>query len=274
MAASSHRLDDDAFDDAARALFAQLDKEEKVDEKKGKTAAWGNRYRPLNAVWKNPKEGGGTVFVGNLQAAGSREILAEHTITNVVNCQGENTTNYFEKDAEFRYFRFPVSMWMMYSGSSPEELFRFLRPFFDFVDAATERSENVLIHCLAGAHRAGKGVLSFFFLALAVLACVSIGVLLSLLMLTALPSVFVHLSSCSVCALLHLCPANGPLLTGTSGTLYLMYAGGYGYKDALKIAKRRRPVIDPISHLGTLLARFETAREQLEGDQDNGSATS
>ena len=35
------------------------------------------------------------------------------------------------------------------------QLADFIRPLFDFVDGALAKGENVMVHCLAGAHRAG-----------------------------------------------------------------------------------------------------------------------
>jgi protein-tyrosine phosphatase len=37
-----------------------------------------------------------------------------------------------------------------------EGVLRFFNPFFTFVETETEKGNNVLIHCLAGAHRAGS----------------------------------------------------------------------------------------------------------------------
>ena len=37
----------------------------------------------------------------------------------------------------------------------PQEIAGFFRPLFEFVTSNLEAGNNVLIHCLAGAHRAG-----------------------------------------------------------------------------------------------------------------------
>lgn len=37
----------------------------------------------------------------------------------------------------------------------------FMQPLFDFIDEATSQGNNVLIHCLAGAHRAGSAGIAY-----------------------------------------------------------------------------------------------------------------
>ena len=38
--------------------------------------------------------------------------------------------------------------------STPESILEFLKPIFDFVDNAVDSGRSVLVHCVAGAHRA------------------------------------------------------------------------------------------------------------------------
>ena len=77
------------------------------------------------------------------------------------------------------YYRFPINLWMQnvtrcmpvpsnhrplragapepgacYMRSTPESILEFLEPFFDFVDEAVDSGRSVLVHCVAGAHRA------------------------------------------------------------------------------------------------------------------------
>jgi protein-tyrosine phosphatase len=37
----------------------------------------------------------------------------------------------------------------------------FFKPCHDFIDEALKRGENVMVHCLAGAHRAGTTGVSY-----------------------------------------------------------------------------------------------------------------
>ena len=77
------------------------------------------------------------------------------------------------------YLRFPINLWMqtvtgctpgpsnhstlrarpapraLHARSTPESILDFLKPFFDFVDKAVDSGGSVLVHCVAGAHRAG-----------------------------------------------------------------------------------------------------------------------
>jgi hypothetical protein len=74
---------------------------------------------------------------------------------------------YHEKDASVRYLRFNVSYWRSCGDSTTfeprpaAEVVQWLRgSVFSFVDGALAKGEHVLVHCLAGAHRAGTtGVL-------------------------------------------------------------------------------------------------------------------
>ena len=79
------------------------------------------------------------------------------------------------------YYRFPINLWMQYvtrcmpvpsnhsnvriqglhervhkcAHSTPVgSILEFLKPFFDFVDEAVDSGRSVLVHCVAGAHRA------------------------------------------------------------------------------------------------------------------------
>jgi len=67
--------------------------------------------------------------------------------------------NAFEgKGRGISYFRFPVawSYWVQaWNTSTPKGVFRFFNPLFQWIEHATDHGKNVLIHCLAGAHRAG-----------------------------------------------------------------------------------------------------------------------
>ena len=44
---------------------------------------------------------------------------------------------------------------------TPEGVLRFFLPVFTFIEKVTAKGKNVLIHCLAGAHRAGTTSVSW-----------------------------------------------------------------------------------------------------------------
>ena len=119
----------------------------------------GGRYNPMDAVWKDEKTGG-SIWVGNEVAAhGPASALAEAGITHVVNCT-DDMPNFCESDPRISYLRFNVQWWQsggdLYAKDcSDEGVLRFVQTLFDFVDGALASGGSVLVHCLAGAHRAG-----------------------------------------------------------------------------------------------------------------------
>lgn len=113
------------------------------------------RYNDLDCVHTHP-ETGAKVYIGNLVAAQSLEILGRHRITRVVNCQDTNTDNYFENHPDFEYLRFPVSHWWRQPGMGrPETVMRYWNTCFNWIDLQLHLGKSILVHCLAGAHRAG-----------------------------------------------------------------------------------------------------------------------
>lgn len=53
------------------------------------------------------------------------------------------------------YLRFDVADWKQSVDASPESVRSFVAPLVAFVGPALAGGSNVLVHCLAGAHRAG-----------------------------------------------------------------------------------------------------------------------
>ena len=78
--------------------------------------------------------------------------LTARGITSVVNC----TTNIecFHKGS-LDYFTFDIAWWRRQAGKSAQELSNFLKHVLEFIADVINRGESVLVHCLAGAHRAG-----------------------------------------------------------------------------------------------------------------------
>mmetsp|Transcript_10097 Transcript_10097/g.35376 ORF Transcript_10097/g.35376 Transcript_10097/m.35376 type:complete len:229 (-) Transcript_10097:110-796(-) len=140
------------FDEEARKLFASLN----LTGVGGSDSPHGRMYNDLDAVWRHPTSGG-TVYIGNHNAAQSLDILAKHKIKHIVNCQEATAPNFHEAKPEFKYLRFPVAYWWSDCGKrTPQAVEAYFRErCFDWVDKAVGGGHNVLIHCLAGAHRAG-----------------------------------------------------------------------------------------------------------------------
>ena len=53
------------------------------------------------------------------------------------------------------YYTFDVSCWRRYIRDDVRQLSSFLGPLLSFAEAGLARGGSVLVHCLAGAHRAG-----------------------------------------------------------------------------------------------------------------------
>lgn len=147
---------DDAtdFDDEAKALFAKLNLQPSSRD----------RYLNLDAIWKHPPSdagrGGGTVYVGNYIAASDQCTLQDRNIVAIVNCQDSTTENYFEGDVGYKYHRFPVthlaiSKTAINRTTGAGALDGGFRDAFSFIQGHLEQGNSVLIHCIAGAHRAG-----------------------------------------------------------------------------------------------------------------------
>ena len=125
------------------------------------------RYDDKNLIWKDDRTGG-RIYVGNQQAA--RNAGSDSDITHVINCT-DDLPNFCEARAlaagtPLTYLRFHVAAWQSAGEdrrphpASREEVWAFAQSLFTFVDAALQQGGGVLVHCLAGAHRAGTtGVL-------------------------------------------------------------------------------------------------------------------
>ena len=118
----------------------------------------------------------------------------------------------------------------------------FVQQLFDFVEGALAAGSSVLIHCLAGAHRAG-----------------TTGCLL-LMHKTGLGADQVRTSRClRHFGTLHMTAMLGPHdLPTTSLTYFVTWRAD----QATRMAQAARPVINPIGGLPKLLRTFETDRPQ------------
>lgn len=154
------KLEETDYDEEARKIFARM----------GLEPAVRSRWAPLDCIWRERSaaaasgregstDGGGRLYVGNYVAASTRRILDDHGIQYVVNCQDTTSENYFEDDEVMTYLRFPVARLRPHysptaSDGTKPVLDQFL-PAFSFIDTTLSSGGNVLVHCLAGAHRAG-----------------------------------------------------------------------------------------------------------------------
>jgi len=150
------------FDEEAHKLFAMLNIELPAAgsaPKRPGTTKYAS-YNYLDAVYQNPATGA-KVFIGNRNAAESKETLGQHNITHIVNCQDPKSPNFHEKDPAFTYLRFPIAWWFKSPVFKDKGVKAYMSKLFDFVDKATAEGHGVLIHCLAGAHRAGTAGVAY-----------------------------------------------------------------------------------------------------------------
>mmetsp|Transcript_18024 Transcript_18024/g.30314 ORF Transcript_18024/g.30314 Transcript_18024/m.30314 type:complete len:214 (+) Transcript_18024:345-986(+) len=177
------------FDEEARKLFKS------ININPGEI---GGEYNYLDPIWRHPTSGG-VLYVGNQTAAQDLQIQATHKITHVVNCTAD-MPNYHEgkTGAMPKYYRFDVSNHWRYLNSRENSVQDFVAPLFRFIEEALTNGNGVLVHCLAGAHRAG-----------------------------------------------------------TTGVACLMHLTGQSADSATVLAKRCRPVINPIGMLPQFLERLQ-----------------
>ena len=122
----------------------------------------GARWSDVSAVFRHPS-GGGVVYIGNQTAAESVEVLKKHGITRIVNCKDPTSPNYHENDPEFAYLRFPIA-YHRCNGKNMDTvsgIIEYFHPYFSWVDQQIAEGRSVLVHCLAGAHRAGTAGTSY-----------------------------------------------------------------------------------------------------------------
>jgi len=143
MSKENQKLD---FDEEAKKLWARLN----LDPNSLNRGLWNH----VDPIYKHPT-GNGQIFVGNQTAAENLSFLKSLNITHIVNCTYGHSKipNFHEK--HLKYYTFAISNWQSFVNSTNASILAFIDPLFRFIDDAIEKGENVLVHCLAGAHRAG-----------------------------------------------------------------------------------------------------------------------
>ena len=120
-------------------------------------------YGVPDVIWTDP-ETQGKVYVGNIAAAKELKTLTKFGITNIINCQDVNEANFHESNPEFTYLRFPIGTiysFPPFDIGTDEGVVRYFNVAFGYIEEVMEKGQNVLIHCLAGAHRAGTTATSW-----------------------------------------------------------------------------------------------------------------
>mmetsp|Transcript_6754 Transcript_6754/g.11876 ORF Transcript_6754/g.11876 Transcript_6754/m.11876 type:complete len:262 (-) Transcript_6754:118-903(-) len=155
----------------------------------------------LDMLFEHPATHG-RLFVGSQRAASSHQDLSQHSIKHVVNCLDPTRPNFFEAEDGFEYLRFPIAHWRGFQLSTAKQVARYFAPLLGFVRLRLQAGHSILLHCLAGAHRAG-----------------------------------------------------------TAGIACLMFLEALNSEDAVLLAKKRRPIINPIAGFPELLLMLERTME-------------
>ena len=139
------------FNAEAHALFARLNLA---------PGTGGSRWNDLDAIYSHPATRA-SIYVGNQVAASSLALLQARGITAVVNCTAGLGALPCYFPGQLAYHVFDVASWQAHTrNGSDEGVAAFTGGLFAFIDGALARGQSVLVHCLAGAHRAGTtGVL-------------------------------------------------------------------------------------------------------------------
>ena len=112
----------------------------------------GQHYRPyhqtMNPIWQ---VGTAVLWLGGWHCANDWELMEEHNIKHVVNCTGPVPSHPdLGRKGGTTFYRFMVTR-----GAEAPNVLDFFRPVFEGIVAALAAGKSVLIHCRAGAHRAG-----------------------------------------------------------------------------------------------------------------------
>ena len=119
-------------------------------------------------IYASPSTGA-KLWVGSADLASDYAQLTAIGCRSIVYCQDEYEGSlYFIDEPGFRYLSFPIGTWLPppswpdvapgdASPTTPtdEAMLAYVQPLFAFVETELAAGRNVLIHCLAGAHRAG-----------------------------------------------------------------------------------------------------------------------
>ena len=155
------------------------------------------------------------------------------------------------------YYRFPINLWMQYvtrcmpvpsnhsnvriqglhervykcARSTPVgSILELLKPFFDFVDEAIDSGRSVLVHCVAGAHRAA----------------------------TAGCMLLMHYHQLGAKVRVQQCTRHLPSNANTPSMEPSQFVGAPG-QDATTFMRKLRPVTEPKGALQQLLEHYERA---------------
>ena len=156
--------DDVDYAEEGRKLLARVNVHHDGESSTSKT-----RYSLADLIYRDPMTGAG-LYVGNYRVAESISKLDSNceNCRRIVFCQDRDGKKHFESNPEFKYLTFSIGKWRNVPNIRTESdvTYDFFKPLFEFLDDELNKKGNsVLIHCLAGAHRAGTaGIASLMYL--------------------------------------------------------------------------------------------------------------
>ena len=88
-------------------------------------------------------------------------FLLETVVTMTTDHHGAGKM-WFKKDPSFEYLPFEIGKFHNFrAATSADRALAFFRKYFEWVDSQLSSGHNVLVHCLAGAHRAGTAGIAY-----------------------------------------------------------------------------------------------------------------
>jgi len=112
-------------------------------------------YENLNMLWEHP-ETGARLYVGNERAAASSGSLLELGIGGIVRCLDDAGKARSDPGEPWEFLHFPIACWHKTGlGRTDKGVAQIVAPLVGFASDHLVGGRSILIHCLAGAHRAG-----------------------------------------------------------------------------------------------------------------------
>lgn len=150
------------YDDEARKLFEQLNLPDPTVENTKDKGLFSDLRNMPNAVYQHPTTGA-QFFIGGEFSAKERWVLDQYKIYNIICAKGSTGPLYHVNDPKFTYLPWHIESLprMKPHLKDGEQIFNFLHPVHSYIQSCLERGENVMVHCMAGAHRAGTTGVSY-----------------------------------------------------------------------------------------------------------------
>ena len=99
------------------------------------------------------------LYLGNINAASSKEFFKKHNIKAVLNCSKE-IPNFFENDKSIEYLRIPVHDNL--KENEVKMMLKFMPLIAEFIHKHVDiLNNNILVHCVEGRSRSPSAVVVF-----------------------------------------------------------------------------------------------------------------